>query len=182
MAGHNKWSKVKHKKAVEDAKKSRTFSKFARLITLEAKRTGGDKNAPALRKVIERARAANMPQENIDRAIRRASGKDAAALEEVVYEAYGPGTTALIISALTDNKNRTVSEVKRILAEHGATLAERGAASWAFTKQEGEWIPTITLTLNESDATMLATLIEALEDNEDVQAVFTNAHSKEKET
>ncbi|MBI1999190.1 MAG: YebC/PmpR family DNA-binding transcriptional regulator [Parcubacteria group bacterium] len=175
MSGHNKWSKVKHKKAAEDAKKSREFGKLAHVITLEAKRSGGDMDAPPLRAVIERARAFNMPQSNIERAVARAAEKDAALLETVTYEAYGPGGSALIIEGLSDNKNRTAATVKHLLTMHDATLAERGAASWAFKKEDGAWVPTTTVPLAGDDKEKMGTLIEALEDNDDIQSVYTNA-------
>ena len=175
MSGHNKWSKVKHKKAAEDAKKSKEFGKFARLIVLESKKAGGNVNAPNLRTVIERAKAVNMPNQNIDRAVKKGLDKDASLLEEAVYEAYGPGGSALVITCLTDNKNRTAPEIRHLLAEHGGTWAERGAASWAFEKKEDQWIPQTTVTLSPEDGEELGVLIDVLEDYDDVQNVFTNA-------
>ena len=175
MSGHNKWSQLKHKKAVVDSKKSREFGKLARLITLEVKKAGGNADSPGVRSVVLRAKVANMPNENILRAITRGQGKDAASLEEVVYEAYGPAGAALIIHGLTDHKNRTGAEIKHILAEHGATLAAQGAASWAFKKEGDEWVAATPLPLSEEDAEKLAALVEALEEIEDVQEVSTNA-------
>ncbi len=175
MSGHSKWSKVKHKKAATDAKKSKVFSKFASLISFESKRASGDVNSPGLRAVIERARAENMPQENIDRAVRRGTGADAGTMEEVTYEAYGPGGCALVISGLTDNKNRTAAEVKHILSKKGLSLAGMGSALWAFTKTEGVWSPTATMPMQDADKEAVATLIEELEDLDDIQSVSTNA-------
>jgi len=174
MSGHSKWSKIKHQKAVTDVKRSKTFSKLAQLIAVEAKKAGGDKNVPNLRSVILRAKTANMPALNIERAVKRGVGKDAAMLTEVVYEAYGPGGTALIIIGITDNKNRTSAELRHILSSNGATIAERGGASWAFEKQNGEWKPKTTIPLNKADKEKLSTLIAELEEHDDVQAVFTN--------
>ena len=139
MAGHNKWSKIKHKKAATDAEKSKVFGKLARFIAVEAKKAGGDKNAPGLRVAIEKARKENMPSENIERAVQKGTRGAGAVPESVVYEAYGPGGVALIIEGLTDNKNRTSQEIKHLLMEHGATLAEPGSASWAFEKKNEEW-------------------------------------------
>jgi len=176
VSGHNKWSKIKHKKAVEDAKKSKAFSKFSHLITYEAKRADGNRDAPALRAVIERARAVNMPSTNIERAIKKGGDKDVNSLEEVMYEAYGPGGSALIIDVLTNNKNRILSEVKQILLKNGASFAERGAASWAFNKKGGEWTPKTTVPLPEKDSKTLKQLMTELEDNDDVQTVYTNVN------
>lgn len=176
MSGHNKWSKIKHKKAAEDAKKSKAFSKFARLITLEAKKAVGNKDSPGLRSVIERARAVNMPSENIERAIKKGSEKEAGNLEEVTYEAYGPGGSAFIIECLTDNKNRTLGEIKILFADHEASLAERGAALWAFEKTaDKKWLPKTTLPLSTEDSEKLTQLIEILEESDDVQNVYSNA-------
>src|SRR3989338_10858115 len=119
MSGHNKWAQIKHRKQAIDAVKSREFAKHARAIALESKRTGGSLSAPGLASAIARAKAINMPKDNIDRAVAKGASKDAAALEVVVYEAYGPGGSALIIDALTDNKNRTTQEVKHLLSRNG---------------------------------------------------------------
>ncbi|MBI4117988.1 MAG: YebC/PmpR family DNA-binding transcriptional regulator [Parcubacteria group bacterium] len=175
MSGHNKWSQIKRKKGITDAKKSREFSKLAQVITMEARRVGGDTNASTLKNVVERARVANMPLANIERAIKRATEKDAASLEEVTYEAYGPGGTAIIVECLTDNKNRTVAEVKKILADNSAVFVERGAAKWAFVKEGNEWNPTSTVSPEDDDLEKLGALVDALEEQSDVQGVFTNA-------
>src|SRR3989338_7323656 len=110
MAGHNKWSQIKRKKEVTDAKKSQVFSKLARLITLESRKAGGDLNSPGLRAVIEKARSYNMPGDNIERAVKKGVEKSEENLEAIIYEAYGPGGVALIIEALTGNRNKTASE------------------------------------------------------------------------
>lgn len=175
MSGHNKWSQIKNKKGAVDAKKSREFGKLSRLITVEVKKADGNANSPGVRQTIERARAINMPNENILRAIARGKEKDAALLQEVVYEAYGPGGAALIIHGFTDNKNRTGAEIKHLLSLSGAALAAHGAASWAFSREGNNWVPNTTLPLSEDDAQKLRELTEKLEENEDVQEVFTNA-------
>ena len=133
MSGHSKWSKIKHKKAATDARKSKVFSKLVRYIAVEAKLAKGDRNSPGLRLAIDKARAANMPADNIDRAIDKAS-QSSAALEPVVYESYGPGGTAIVIEGYTDNRNRTAQEIKFILSKHGSALAVQNAAMWAFAK------------------------------------------------
>src|SRR3990167_4007457 len=119
MSGHSKWSQIKRQKSVTDAAKSRTFSRFARLITLESKKANGVLSAPSLAVVISRAKAANMPKENIERAIAKGTSKDSGDLEQTVYETYGPGGVAIIVDALTDNKNRTTQEIKHLLSKNG---------------------------------------------------------------
>jgi len=131
-------------------------------------------NAPGLRKAIERAREANMPQANIERAIKKGSGKDAATLEGVMYEAYGPGGSAIVIEGLTDNRNRTSAEIKHVLGKYEASLAGQGAASWAFEKKDEVWIPKTTVPLVEDDKKKLEDLVQELEENEDIQSVFVN--------
>lgn len=175
MAGHNKWSKVKHKKAAIDAQKSKIFSKLAKVIAAESKNAGGDVNSPGLRAAIEQAKAANMPNDNIDRAVKKGTGADASQMEYVQYEAYGPGGTAIIIEGLTDNRNRTAAEMKHLLSKLGANFAEPGAASWAFTKEQDGWTPQTTIPLSETDAQSLERIVSELEDHDDVQNVYTNA-------
>ncbi|MBI3572258.1 YebC/PmpR family DNA-binding transcriptional regulator [Candidatus Kaiserbacteria bacterium] len=180
MAGHSKWAQIKRGKAVTDAAKSRVFSRFARLVALESKKSAGDVSAPGLAAVIARAKAANMPKDNIERAIAKGISKDATALEQVIYEAYGPSGAALIIDALTDNKNRTTQELKHLLAQNGIELAGPGAASWAFTKSPGGYIASEPLVeISGQDEEKLSTLLEALDEHEDVQTIFTNARGYE---
>ena len=135
MAGHNKWKQIKEKKGKTDAKKSQVFSKYAKLIANEARSAKGNKDAPALRAAIERARKENMPNENIERAIKKATEGGGAALESVLYEGYGPGGVATLVEVLTDSRNRTSNELKFLFAEHGGNLASPGAAAWAFQKE-----------------------------------------------
>lgn len=175
MSGHNKWSKIKHKKAASDAQKSKIFSKHSSLITMESKKAGGDINSPALIAVIERAKKDSMPKENIDRAVAKGAGMDGASIEEVLFETYGPGGVAILITAVTDNNNRTNQEIKHLLSKQGYQLGSSGSASWAFTKQNGAYLPTNILELNDEDGEKLANLIEALEEQDDVQDIFTSA-------
>lgn len=142
MSGHNKWSQIKHKKGAEDAKRSKLFSMLVRTITVEAKNANGNREAPSLKSAISRAKIANMPADNIERAIERGFGAGADNFEEVTYEAYGPGGVALIIIGLTDNKNRTTPEIKHLLSQHGANLGTQGSTLWAFKKNESnDWVP-----------------------------------------
>lgn len=175
MSGHNKWSKIKHKKAATDAKKSKLFSMYAKTITIESRRAKGDKSDPGLAKAIERARGVNMPNDNIERAVARGVGTDSAALEEVIYEAYGPGGAAMIIEGITDNKNRTTPEIKHLLAGGGGNLGAQGSTLWAFTKTEGVWQANTIMPISETDQEKLANLIETLEEHDDIKSVVTNA-------
>lgn len=174
MSGHSKWSKIKHKKASTDARRSKVFSKLVRFITVEAKKAKGDRNSPGLRVAIDKARAENMPADNIDRAIDKAAASSEE-LDPVVYEAYGPGGVAIIIEGYTDNKNRTVQEIKHLLSKNGGSFAAQGAAMWAFAKVDGKLEPTTTVDLSDEDGEQLATIVDELEEHDDVNEVYTNA-------
>lgn len=176
MAGHSKWAQIKRQKSVNDARKSQTFGKLARLIASESKRAGGNTSAPGLREAIARAKRENMPSENIERAVLKGKGDTGADSESVLYEAYGVGGVAILIEGLTDNKNRTSQELKHLLSKHGAQLAAPGAAAWAFAKNAaGAWEPQSTIHLSDQDTEALAALVEQLENHVDVQEVTTNA-------
>jgi len=175
MSGHNKFSKIKRLKAKNDAQKSKVFSKMVKLITVASRKSKGDVNSPELRSAIEKARSIDMPNDSIERAVKKASGENAVEMEAITYEAYGPGGIAIIIEALTDNKNKAAGEVKHILSANGSALASPGSASWAFDKKDGEWIPKTTMAVSEEDSPKLETLIDALEENDEVQEVYTNA-------
>lgn len=137
MAGHSKWAQIKHKKAVVDAKKGKIFSKIVKEISVAARLGGGDISGnPRLRTAIEKAKEVNMPSENIKRAIMKGTGElPGTHYEETFYEGYGPGGVAILLEALTDNKNRTSSEVRHILSKHGGNLGEAGCVSWIFDKK-----------------------------------------------
>lgn len=175
MSGHNKWSKIKHKKAASDAKKSQVFSKLAKLIASESKKAEGNVESPGLRAAIREAKKENMPSDNIDRAVKKGMSLDAAVMENVMYEAYGPGGVALIIEGLTDNKNRTAAEIKHLLSKYAVELAGPGAATWAFEKNGIKWTPKTTMSIPDEDGERLAKLTDALEEHDDVQNIFTNA-------
>lgn len=136
MSGHSKWATTKRKKAVIDAKRGKVFTKLGKLITIAARDGGGDPSAnPTVRMAIDNAKAASMPKENIERAIARgAGGGDAAAIEEVIYEVYGPGGAGILVECLTDNKNRTVADIKAILNKSGGSLAGPGSVNYQFKK------------------------------------------------
>jgi YebC/PmpR family DNA-binding regulatory protein len=135
MSGHSKWSTIKRKKGAKDAQRSKQFSKVIKEITVAARIGGGDPNGnPRLRLAVAKARAANMPQDNIKKAIQKGTGElEGVHYEEVLYEAFGPGGVALLIEALTDNRNRTVGEIRHVLDRHGGNLAQTGAVSHLFS-------------------------------------------------
>ncbi len=137
MSGHSKWSTIKRQKGVADARRGQMFTKLSNAITIAVKQ-GGEASPESnfkLRLTIDRARAANMPKDNIERAIKRASGKQDVALEELLYEGFGPGGVALMVTAVTDNKQRTVSTIKNVLEKNGGVLASQGAVSYLFAKR-----------------------------------------------
>lgn len=137
MSGHSKWSSIKHKKAAKDAKKGKLYTKLIKEITVAARMGGGDINAnPRMRTAILTAKAASMPAENIDRAIKKGTGElEGVSYEEIIYEGYGPGGTAILVHVLTDNKNRTVSEMRRLFTKYGGNMGESGSVAWMFDKK-----------------------------------------------
>ncbi len=138
MSGHSKWSSIKHKKGAADAKRGKLFSKLSRAIIVAAKEGGADPAGNlALQNAIEKARSYSMPKDNIERAIARGSGQDAdaSAFETIVYEGYGPGGVAVIVEALTDNRNRTASEVRHVFAKNDGNLGESGSVAWLFERR-----------------------------------------------
>jgi YebC/PmpR family DNA-binding regulatory protein len=137
MSGHSKWSTIKHKKAATDARRGKLFTRLAREVTIAAREGGSNSDTNfSLRLAVDKARAANMPKENIERAIKRGTGElKGEDLAEVMYEGYAPNGVALLVKVLTDNKNRTVSEVRRILTRQGGTMADAGAVAWQFERK-----------------------------------------------
>jgi YebC/PmpR family DNA-binding regulatory protein len=237
MSGHNKWSTIKHKKAATDAKRGKIFTKLIKEITVAARMGGGDANAnPRLRLALINARTENMPKENVERAIKKGTGElEGVSYEEVTYEGYGPGGAAVMVESLTDNKNRTVAEVRHCFTKCGGNLAAAGGVAYLFEKKgditvskseadedrlmeialeagaedvrdEGDtWevicvpadfeavrgaIEAANIPITEAEVTMLPAsytalegkeaeqmmrLMDMLEDNDDVQKVYTNA-------
>jgi YebC/PmpR family DNA-binding regulatory protein len=137
MSGHSKWSTIKHKKAAKDARKGKLFTKLIKEITVAARMGGGDINAnPRLRTAVLTARANSMPGDNIERAIKKGTGElEGVTYEEIQYEGYGPGGAAILAQVVTDNKNRTVSEIRRLFTKHGGNLGETGCVAWMFDKK-----------------------------------------------
>ena len=137
MSGHSKWHSIKHKKGATDAKRGKLFTKFIKELTVAARTGGGDPDANArLRKAISDAKAGNMPNDTIDRAIRRGTGaEEGVNYEEITYEGYGPGGVALLIEVVTDNRNRTVAEIRHLFSKNGGNLGESGSVGWLFEKK-----------------------------------------------
>jgi YebC/PmpR family DNA-binding regulatory protein len=232
MSGHSKWASIKHKKAIVDSRRGKLFTKLARAITTAARDGGGElEGNPALQLAVQKAKDASMPKDNIERAI--AKGTGAGAIDEVMYEGYGPGGVALLIEAMTENRNRTGADVRHTLAKHGGSLGEPGSVAYLFDKRglilvdaerygeddlmpaieagaedisddegvfeiltepaaltavraaledagvdvqsaEVAWLPKARVPVAGDDAAKLLRLIEALEDNDDVDAVHAN--------
>ena len=243
MSGHSKWHSIKHKKGALDAKRGKLFTKFIKEITVAARSGGGDPEGNArLRKAIADAKAGNMPNDTIDRAIRRGTGEEEGVnYEEITYEGYGPGGVALLIQSMTDNRNRTVAEIRHLFSKNGGNLGESGSVGWMFDKKgyivvdkaakseeelfelaidagaddlrddgdtfeiltspdafegvlaavkaagiepqaaEVEMVPQNYIRLEGADARQMLKLMEALEDHDDVQHVWSNFDISEKE-
>ena len=177
MSGHNKWSKIKHKKGATDAQRSKLFSKHSSLITMEVKKTGGDVSSAGVLAAVERAKKDSMPKDVIERALAKGSGAGAAALEEVMFEGYGPGGVPLLISAVTDNNNRTAPLIKHAFSKAGLELGVPGSAMWAFTKTAAGYVPNTPMELDDAAGQKLADFIETLEEQDDVIDVYTGADS-----
>jgi YebC/PmpR family DNA-binding regulatory protein len=181
MSGHSKWSQIKRQKGAADGARAQAFGRFSKLIALESKKAGGVVTAPGLATAISRAKAINMPKDSIDRAIAKGASKDASDLIQVVYEWYGPGGTAIIIDALTDNTNRTTQEIKHLITKNGFELGAQGSAAWAFTKSPaGSYAPNEPLMdLSETDEEALGRIFDQIDENDDIQRVYTNARGYE---
>ena len=177
MAGHSHWKQIKGHKGVADQKRGAVFSKLLKAISAAARTEPNPHFNPRLRTTIEKAREANVPRENIERAIARA--KDQGTLEELVMEAYGPSGTAILIKAITDSRNRTVNEIKALLKDRNAKWADPGSVRWAFEEVSeshgGEWKAKFTQPLEEGDVPAFQALITSLEAHDDVQITYHNA-------
>jgi transcriptional/translational regulatory protein YebC/TACO1 len=171
---HSKFAKNVGKKAKTGAQKSKLFTKAVKLIMQEARASNGNREAYGLKRAIEKAKEVEMPADNIERAIKKAT-EEKNNLESITYEAYGTGGVQLVIEALTENRNKAAQEVRAILSKNGCSLAGVGAVTWAFTKKGMEWIPNEMVTFPEGpDGESLEKILEEFEDNDEVQEVFTN--------
>jgi len=180
MSGHSKWSNIKRKKGVNDAARGKVFTRLVQDIITAAKIGGGDVNAnPTLRSAVEKAKAANLPKERIERAIAKGSGKlEGTNFVEAVYEGYGAGGVAVIVKCLTDNKNRTVAEVRHAFSDHGGSLGESGSVAYLFPTGDYN-TPSYKIPLSEEDYAKLQSLCEELGDLNDVVDLFHNAEGDE---
>jgi len=174
MSGHSKWSQIKHQKGVADQKKGQIFSKLAKKIAIAA-RDGAEPAANyKLQSVIEEARSFNMPKENIDRAIKKATKKGAAALDRIMVQAMGPASVAIIIEAITDNRNRTIGEIKNILVKNGTKMVPENSLNWMFDKN---WTPHNPIDISDQNQrTKLEKLFTELDDQDDVENIYSNAN------
>jgi YebC/PmpR family DNA-binding regulatory protein len=182
VSGHSKWSSIKHKKAAIDAKRGQLFTKLARDITMAARNGGDPEMNPGLRLAIGKAKDANMPNANIDRAVQKgAGGGDTDHLEEVTYEGYGPGGTAVLVDAVTDNRNRTVAEIRLAFSRGGGNLAENGAVAWQF---EMRGVINVLTDGQDPDEVQLAAIeagaldVDAAEDGSSVEVYTEPGHTE----
>jgi len=177
MSGHSKWSQIKHQKGIADQKRAQVFSKLLNVISVAARTDPNPEFNPKLRTAIQKAKEANVPSDNIERALKRAL-ETSGNIDELVLEAYGPGGSAILIEAVTDNKNRTVAEIKSILAKNNGKWAEPGSVLWAFekTSRDGQnyWEAKFPQALNPEDSKKLTLLTSILKNDQDVQNIFTN--------
>lgn len=175
MSGHSKWHSIRHKKAIVDAKRGKMFSKMIREITVAARTGGGDPDAnPRLRTAIQTAKAANMPHDNIERAVMKGTGElPGQNFDSVTYEGYGPGGVAVLIETVTDNRNRTVAEIRHIFSKNGGSLGETGSVLWMFEKRGYIGVPSDSV----SEETLLEVVLDAgaddLQTEGDTLAVYT---------
>ena len=168
MSGHNKWSQIKNQKGVADKKRGAAFGKILKAISVAARAEPNPASNPRLRGLLDKAKEIAVPKENIERAIAKTA--DADMLEELTIEAYGPGGIAIMIHAITDSRNRTISEIKHLLSANSGKFAEQGSVRWAFDGNA----PKFPQTVSETDKGGVRRLVEILEENDDVQSVVTN--------
>jgi YebC/PmpR family DNA-binding regulatory protein len=173
MSGHSHWSGIKHKKEITDKKREKIFSKSLKLISAAAHTEQNLDFNPRLRTAVAKAREAGVPADTIERAITRAADPSEK-LEELLYEAYGPAGAAILIPAVSDNRNRTVQEIKTILRDNNGKWAESGSVLWAFEIVDGEWSAKFPQDIAGDEKERLVELLEALEESDDVQNVHTN--------
>ncbi len=176
MSGHSKWSNIKRQKGLNDSKRSQTFSKLSRLITIAARDFGADPDAnPTLRLAIEKAKYANMPKENIQKAIDKGAGKggDSEVLFDLTYEGFGPNGEAFYIKAITDNKNRTVSELRNLFSRSGGNLGVAGSTAYIFGTDLENPLFKVEIDTEENMEKLLK-LYDSLSEQDDVQSVFVN--------
>lgn len=179
MSGHSRWAQIKHKKSLTDSKKSKLFSKLLKSITAAAKNDPNPEFNPRLRSAVAAAKNIGVPNDNIEKAVKKSSDSSEK-LEDLVAEAYGPGGIAIIIKSITDSKNRTVMEIKNILKDHNSKLVPPGSVLWAFDSvtenNEISWTPKFIQEISEQEKNELEKLLTGLEDLDDVQDIFCNTN------
>ncbi len=184
MSGHNKWANIKVRKEAMDKKRGKVFSKMAKFIEISARKGGDPVTNPSLRMAIDKARSYNMPNDNIQRAIKKGSGenKDATQLEEIVYEAYGPEGSQLILEVITDNKNRVISEIRHILSTFDGRLAENGSVKWNFNQMGVIRVDKnkISKPIEEIELSMIDAGAEDIKLQEDILEIKTSPENLEK--
>lgn len=183
MSGHSKWAQIKHKKARTDLERGKAFSKLIRLITVAARQGGGNpENNPRLRLAIQKAREVNMPQENIEKAIKKGTGElEGVTYEEIAYEGYGPGGVAIMVEATTDNRNRTTAEIRHLFSRYGGSLGETGCVSWVFERKglisfekdkvDEETVMSVAIDAGAEDIRSTGTTIDVITAPEDFEQV-----------
>src|SRR4030065_499786 len=183
MSGHSKWASIKHKRAAPDSKRGKVFTKIIRELSIAARTGGGDiDKTPRLRKAATAARAVNMPADNIKRAILKGTGQlEGSSFEEINYEGYGPGGVAMLVEVLSDNKNRTVSELRHIFTKNGGRISEAGSVAWVFKRKGYIVIEKSKATGDKIMDQPPLRLMEELEDHDDVQHVWANFDISEEE-
>lgn len=179
MSGHSKWSKIKRAKGAQDAKRGKIFTRLIREITTAARMGGGDPSGnPRLRHAIDEARAENMPSDNVTKAIKRGTGElEGVSYEEVSYEGYGPHGVAVMVHCLTDNRNRTVSEVRRLFTKFNGSMAESGSVSWMFKRKGVITIPRLQVEENKLMELVLDFDVDDVQSGEDFHEVYTSPDS-----
>lgn len=179
MAGHSKWKNIRRKKEATDFKKSQSFTKLAKLINVSAKRGGGDTiSNPELRLLVEKAKEARMPKENIERAIKKGTGElEGVSYEEVIYEAFGPDGGAFLIECVTDNKNRTVAELRTIFSKNNGSLGTVGSTTYIFGTDYNH--PIFRVKLNPENEEFVDKILDFLDESDDVVEVYTNYEDEE---
>jgi YebC/PmpR family DNA-binding regulatory protein len=174
MSGHSKWAQIKRKKEITDKKRGQIFSKLLKAISIAAQKDPNPSYNPSLKAAVDRAKEANVPQENIERAIKKSS--EAKNFKEVLFEAYGPEGIAILIQAHTDNSNRTVAEVKKILNDHDSKWANPGSVIWSFEKTEDGYQSKFPQNISKGIQEKIIKLMEALDDQDDVTEIYTSAN------
>jgi len=179
MSGHSKWHNIQGRKGKQDAIRSGQFTKIAKLIAVAARNGGDPAMNFSLRIAIEKAKEVGMSKDNIERAIKRGTGElEGTQIEEAIYEGYGPGGVAVLVKCLTDNKNRTVSDIKHIFSKHGGSMTGAGSVMWIFKQERTEsglqWVAKDKVSVSEEIGQKLGKLFEELDENDDVEDYFTN--------